>query len=181
MRPLLLSGGPAVGETTCARALAADQERAAYIDGDDVRQLVVACFIVHSAVTLDEARKRATTRPVSITDEEFELLHRISATPPPVDLVLDVTRMTVDDQIERIRDARVKAESDVRWSIAHRDGESEGQGESRRRLRCALPVDVGIFGRGMEDDSSAEPRNVSTRTPRTRSNPRSASRIRTRT
>lgn len=42
MRPLLLSGGPAVGNTTCARALAGAQERAAYIDSDDIRQLIVA-------------------------------------------------------------------------------------------------------------------------------------------
>jgi len=72
------------------------------------------CFIVHLAITLDEARRRATTRPVYITDEEFELLHRISATPPSVEPVLDVTGMTVDDQVERIRDAWVEAESAVR-------------------------------------------------------------------
>lgn len=170
MRPLLLSGGPAAGKTTCARALAAARERAAYIDGDDIRQLVVAsaatfwsgsegraqhelaarntaslarnltaagfavtasdvvtaevlpvyraqlpeCFIVHLAITLDEARARATTRPVHLTEEEFELLHRISATPPAVDLVLDVTGMTVDEQIERIHDAWVGAESRIR-------------------------------------------------------------------
>jgi adenylylsulfate kinase-like enzyme len=170
MRPLLLSGGPAAGKTTCARALAGAQGRAAYIDGDDIRQLIVAgastlwsgpdgraqhtlaarntanlarnligagfvvtasdivtsevlpvyrshlpeCFIVHLAITLDEARTRATTRPVYITDEEFELLHRISATPPPVDLILDVTGMTVDDQIKYIGNAWAKAEPTVR-------------------------------------------------------------------
>lgn len=42
MRPLILSGGPAVGKTTCGRALARGRERAAYIDADDVRQLVVS-------------------------------------------------------------------------------------------------------------------------------------------
>lgn len=41
-RPLLLTGGPAVGKTTCGRALAKDVARGAYIDVDDVRQLVVA-------------------------------------------------------------------------------------------------------------------------------------------
>ena len=42
LRPLVLSGGPAVGKTTCGRALARERGRAAYIDADDVRQLVVA-------------------------------------------------------------------------------------------------------------------------------------------
>lgn len=42
MRPLLLSGGPAVGKSTCGRALATERNRAAFIDVDDIRQLVVA-------------------------------------------------------------------------------------------------------------------------------------------
>ena len=42
MRPLILSGGPAAGKTTCGRILAASCSRAAYIDADDVRQLVVS-------------------------------------------------------------------------------------------------------------------------------------------
>ena len=42
MRPLILSGGPAVGKSTCARALSAGRVRAACIDVDDLRQLVVA-------------------------------------------------------------------------------------------------------------------------------------------
>lgn len=41
-RPLVLTGGPAVGKTTCGRALAEERPRAAYIDVDDVRQLIVA-------------------------------------------------------------------------------------------------------------------------------------------
>lgn len=42
MRPLILSGGPAAGKTTCGRILAASCSQAAYIDADDVRQLVVS-------------------------------------------------------------------------------------------------------------------------------------------
>lgn len=40
LRPLLLTGGPAVGKTTTARALAAMTEPCAYIDVDDLRQMV---------------------------------------------------------------------------------------------------------------------------------------------
>ncbi|MGH2533707.1 MAG: hypothetical protein ACRDJW_15555 [Thermomicrobiales bacterium] len=32
MRPLILTGGPAVGKTTCGRALTVERDRAAYID-----------------------------------------------------------------------------------------------------------------------------------------------------
>ncbi|GAA1565859.1 hypothetical protein GCM10009804_23180 [Kribbella hippodromi] len=39
-RPLLLTGGPAVGKTVTGRGLAQSTERCAYIDVDDVRQLV---------------------------------------------------------------------------------------------------------------------------------------------
>lgn len=42
MRPLILSGGPAVGKSTCVRVLARERDRCAAIDGDDVRQLVVS-------------------------------------------------------------------------------------------------------------------------------------------
>lgn len=40
-RPLLVSGGPAAGKSTCARALAVERPRGVHIDADDVRQLVV--------------------------------------------------------------------------------------------------------------------------------------------
>src|SRR5215218_2816130 len=42
MRPLILTGGPAVGKTTRGRALAVERDRAASIDVDDIRQLIVA-------------------------------------------------------------------------------------------------------------------------------------------
>ncbi|MGO4604543.1 AAA family ATPase [Terrabacter sp. 2YAF2] len=40
LRPLLLTGGPAVGKTTTARALAEATEPCAFIDVDDVRQMI---------------------------------------------------------------------------------------------------------------------------------------------
>jgi predicted kinase len=159
MRPLVLSGGPAVGKSTCARRLAEERDRAAFIDADDVRQLVVAgdaslwsgdegraqhvlaarnvaavarnlvdagfvvtiadvvttealavyraelpdCVVVHLALSLPEARKRAATRPVYLTEDEFDLLHGLMASPPGVDVVLDVGGLTVDQQVDAIR------------------------------------------------------------------------------
>jgi predicted kinase len=159
MRPLVLSGGPAVGKSTCARRLAEERNRAAFIDADDVRQLVVAgdaslwsgdegraqhvlaarnvaavarnlvdagfvvtiadvvttealavyraelpdCVVVHLALSLPEARKRAATRPVYLTEDEFDLLHGLMASPPEVDVVLDIGGLTVDQQVDAIR------------------------------------------------------------------------------
>lgn len=161
VRPLILTGGPAVGKTTCARALAEEQPRAAYIDADDIRQLVVAgavapwsgpegeaqlalgarnvaalarnflrdgfvvaiadfttpatvavyraelptCLVVHLRISLPGAKERAATRRVYLTDDEFELLHRLDATqPPPADAVVEVDRMRPEEQIAVLRD-----------------------------------------------------------------------------
>ena len=41
-RPLVVTGPPAAGKTTTARALALSRARAAYLDVDDIRLLVVA-------------------------------------------------------------------------------------------------------------------------------------------
>lgn len=40
LRPLLLTGGPAVGKTSTGRGLAETTETGAYIDVDDVRQMI---------------------------------------------------------------------------------------------------------------------------------------------
>lgn len=40
--PLVLTGGPGVGKTTCGRRLAESRSRCAFIDTDDLRQVVVA-------------------------------------------------------------------------------------------------------------------------------------------
>ena len=134
--PLLLTGGPASGKSTTARAVAATLPRAAVVDVDDVRQLVVAghaapwegdegirqqrlgvenacdlarrflgagvevvlsdvlnadtadryrrrlpdLVVVRFEISLVEARRRATRRPVHLTDAEFEHLHALEAT-----------------------------------------------------------------------------------------------------
>lgn len=158
MRPLVLSGGPAVGKSTCGRMLASARERAAFIDVDDIRQLVVAgdaapwsgpegvrqnnlaalntsalartlsshgfdvviadfvtpesltvyrrqlqdCLVMHLAISFDEAARRATTRPVYITAEEFALLHARMQNPPDADVVLHVDGLSVDEQTRAI-------------------------------------------------------------------------------
>ena len=42
------------------------------------------CLIVHLTVTISEARRRAATRPVWLTDDEFEVLHDADRNHPPV-------------------------------------------------------------------------------------------------
>ncbi len=156
--PLLLTGGPAAGKSTTARQLAMARPRAAVIDVDDIRHLVVAghaapwegaagarqqrlgvqnaCDLARSflgaglevvladVVTTDtlrlyrslmpslrvvrlqlslaEARRRATLRPVHLTEREFEDLHAIQlATDQPVEVV-DVERLDFRDQVDTV-------------------------------------------------------------------------------
>jgi hypothetical protein len=46
MGPPILTGGPAVKKSTCGRALAVERDRVAPIDGDDIRQLIVAELVL---------------------------------------------------------------------------------------------------------------------------------------
>lgn len=160
-RPLLVTGPPAVGKSQTAEALARARPRAAYIDVDDIRQLVVAgaeaswrgndgaaqgdlgaanacalarnfieagfevtiadvltpttlavvrthlpdCLVVHLVVDFPEAQRRAATRQVWLTDEEFRHLHeRDRAAPPSADIDLDVTALSLDDQRRAVED-----------------------------------------------------------------------------
>src|SRR5258707_4608822 len=153
--PLVLTGGPAVGKSTTASLVARRCARAAVIDVDDVRQLVVSgaaapwdgaeglaqqrlgvenacglarrfhehgfeviiadvltpdtlhlyrqqlprCLIVRLHVTPVEARRRAGTRHVYLTDAEFDDLHNEDrGNPPSADHHLDVTALTIEDQ-----------------------------------------------------------------------------------
>lgn len=156
-RPLVLTGGPAVGKTVTGRTLAERRSRAAFIDVDDLRLLVVAghewlgpagavqrrlgasnacalgrrflaagfdvtiadvltpetavvyreqlpsCLVVHLRVPLAEARRRATTRQVWLTEAQFTELHRIDAAdPPPVDHSLDVAAYSLEEQLAAV-------------------------------------------------------------------------------
>jgi predicted kinase len=159
--PLVLTGGPAVGKSTTANLLARRCARAAVIEVDDVRQLVVSgaaapwdgsegltqqrlgvdnacglarhfhergfevivtdvltpetlqlyrqqlaqCLIVRLHVAPPEARRRAGTRRVYLTDAEFEDLHNQDRdNPPPVDHHLDVTSLTIEGQAAAVAD-----------------------------------------------------------------------------
>jgi predicted kinase len=159
LAPLLLTGGPAVGKTVTARALAQTTPRSAYLDVDDIRQFVknggttpwdgdegVAQQLlgVHNAAALarnfaaagfhvtltdvvtprtlavyrellpdvlvirltvspEEAWRRARTRKIYLTDEEFETLHRAQAEPLAVDRELDVTQLDQGEQLRRVQ------------------------------------------------------------------------------
>ncbi|HET8987395.1 MAG TPA: hypothetical protein VFN43_02700 [Humibacillus sp.] len=159
---LVLTGPPAVGKSTTGRAVARGRERCAFIDVDDVRQLVVSggaapwdgdeglrqqrlgarnactlarsfheagvevvvadvltpetlaicrellpgCLVVHLTLPLDDARRRAASRPVWLTDEEFTDLHQTdAATDLAADHRLDVRSLSADEQaaaVERL-------------------------------------------------------------------------------
>jgi predicted kinase len=153
--PLLLTGPPAVGKSMTANALAKSRPRAAFIDVDDIRQLVVsghaapwdgeegqlqqrvavenACdltrrlhsvgidvvladvvnaatisiyrrrlpglVIVKLRLPLAAARHRAASRPVHLTDQEFEDLYAAGeATDLAIDALVDVEQLAPDEQ-----------------------------------------------------------------------------------
>lgn len=61
------------------------------------------CLIVHLVVAFTESSRRATTRPVWLTDDEFALLHRLDADDPPnADFRIDVSSMSFEEQIEAV-------------------------------------------------------------------------------
>jgi predicted kinase len=158
--PLVLTGGPAVGKSTIGNLLARRRARAAVVDVDDVRQLVVSgaaapwdgsegvaqqrmgvenacglartfhregfevviadvltpetlllyrrllpgCICVRLYVSPQEARHRAGTRKVYLTDAEFEILHAQDRNnPPSADYHLDATRFDVEEQVAAVQ------------------------------------------------------------------------------
>lgn len=157
--PLVLTGPPAVGKTSAGRRLAESCPRGAYVDVDDVRQLVVAggaapwdgdegvrqqalgvrnacllarrftaegfatvvtdmvaprtlaiyraelpgCLVVRLRVDVAEARRRAATRPVYLTAEEFAALHAEDAGAElAADAELDVTGLSLDELVAEL-------------------------------------------------------------------------------
>jgi predicted kinase len=156
--PLLLTGGPAVGKSSTAVRLVEPLRRAAVVDVDDLRHLVVAghaapwdgsegrlqqhigvenacdlarrylqwsievvlsdvldhetaalyrrllpgVLILQLRVPLAEARRRATLRPVYLTDEEFEALHALQRDDVGADQLLDVGSLTLSEQVDAV-------------------------------------------------------------------------------
>lgn len=157
--PLVLTGGPAVGKSVTGLALAEGRARCAFVDVDDVRQLVVAgavapwvgeegreqrrlgvvnacslarnfvavgievvvadvltpetcalyrrelpgCVIVHMTVEFPEAMRRAASRKVWLTDDEFRMLHEAdTANPPAADHRIQVDGLDVHNQAEQV-------------------------------------------------------------------------------
>ncbi|MFC5823695.1 hypothetical protein [Nonomuraea insulae] len=160
MRVLILTGPPAVGKSTIGRLLAGERPRAAFIDIDDVRHLVVGghaapwsgqeglrqqrlgvlngcalarnfldgdidvvmvdvltdstaelyraslpdVLILKLEVDFREAERRAGTRPVHLTPEEFRALHDQQGEFTGDDIRLDVSRLSAEDAAARVRD-----------------------------------------------------------------------------
>jgi predicted kinase len=156
--PLLLTGGPAAGKSATALRLVKPLRRAAVIDVDDIRHLVVAghaapwegsegqlqqrigvenacgltrrylhwgidvvlsdvlnyettalyrhllpgILIVQLRLSLAEARRRASLRPVYLTEEEFDALHALQAVDLEPDQILDVGSLTLDAQFDAV-------------------------------------------------------------------------------
>jgi predicted kinase len=157
--PLVVTGGPAVGKSVTGRSLAEGRPGCAFIDVDDVRQLVVSgaaapweglegqrqqvlgvtnacsmarnflaveievviadvltpetsrlyrselpgCLIVHLKVSLSEAMRRAASRKVWLTDEEFGMLHDADATNPPyADHHIRVDALDFQNQTDKV-------------------------------------------------------------------------------
>lgn len=69
------------------------------------RSAIPDCMIVHLVVPFAEARKRAATRPVWLTDDEFAFLHRLDNDgPPEVDHRVDVAALSFEEQVDAVDD-----------------------------------------------------------------------------
>ena len=69
------------------------------------RERLPAVLVVHLVVPVEEARRRATTRPVWLSDEEFAWLHRRDAADPPAaDVRLDVADLDLAAQVAAVEE-----------------------------------------------------------------------------
>ena len=69
------------------------------------RTRLPSVLIVHLRISLAEARRRATQRPVYLTEDEFELLHRQQPSDAqPYDHVVDVDGLDLAAQVAAVRD-----------------------------------------------------------------------------
>lgn len=67
------------------------------------RQELPWCLIVHLKIGLPEAKRRAASRKVWLTDREFQMLHAAdAANPPDADHQLQVDTLDVQHQVEAV-------------------------------------------------------------------------------
>lgn len=68
------------------------------------RQLIPDVLIMRLAIDSEQAWARARTRPMLLTDAEFETLHRQVREPMAVDVDVDVSGLSIDAQTESVRE-----------------------------------------------------------------------------
>lgn len=70
------------------------------------RRLLPRLVVVHLVARPEEVRRRAATRPVYLTEAEFVMLHaQDEREPPPADVRLDVTGLSLEVQARKVREA----------------------------------------------------------------------------
>ena len=70
---------------------------------DLYRQELPGCLIVHLVVGFPEAVRRAASRKVWLTDDEFRMLHEADTSdPPPADHRIQVDTLDLQKQIEQV-------------------------------------------------------------------------------
>lgn len=67
----LITGAPGAGKSTVARRLASNMERAAYIPGDQLHDMIVSGQVAHDSEPVEEAE-----RQIELTERNFCLLAR---------------------------------------------------------------------------------------------------------
>ena len=69
---------------------------------DIYRRRLPTLVVVNLRLSLIAARLRAASRPVHLTDREFDDLHAAAQQDLPVDVVLDVERLTPPEQVTAV-------------------------------------------------------------------------------
>lgn len=67
------------------------------------RDLVPGLVVIRLACDLPTAQARAGTRPVHLTAQEFRMLHQQQTEPLETDVELDVSRLTLEAQVDAVR------------------------------------------------------------------------------
>ncbi len=70
---------------------------------DLYRRELPGCLIVHLTVSFSEALRRATSRKVWLSDDEFQMLHEADvASPPAADHRIQVDGLDLESQVQKV-------------------------------------------------------------------------------